>query len=148
MARNFILLDSCTGINLASIHRKTTICKGALIEKTSSGYLYQHRRGLVGSKFRAAVRYHTVPDVKCKELNQRQFELLSAISEDEIRYQVYATGRLEWGCRMKSGDDIFVKFKQRGIDRPVAATICCKKENIFGVVIMVRGLSQTEFANA
>ena len=134
MARNFLLLDSCTGISLASVHQKNTIHKGALIEKTSSGYLY--RRGLASS----TELYRTTTDVMCKDLNQRQFELLSRISEDESRYQVYATGRLEWGCSMKSGDNIFVKFKQRGIDRPVAATICCKQENVFGIVITVSDL--------
>ena len=133
MARNFLLLDSCTGISLASVHQKITIHKGALIEKTSSGYLY--RRGLASS----TELYRTTTDVMCKDLNQRQFELLSRISEDESRYQVYATGRLEWGCSVKSGDDVFVK--RRGMDKPVAATVCCidLKENTFGVEIKVSG---------
>ena len=47
----------------------------------------------------------TLTDVLCKELDQCQFELLSAISEDESRYQVYAMG---WG-------DNDVSVKRRGI---------------------------------
>ena len=135
MGRNFLLLESCTGVKLASVHQKITIHKGALIEKTSRGYIYQHRGGLTGSNHGPAVQYRITTEVICKELDQRQFELLSAISEDESRYQVYATGRLAWGCSVKSGDDVFVK--QRGIDKPVAGTVCCKKENTFGIVITV-----------
>ena len=142
MAKIFLLLDSCTGLNFASVRssdKGITIHKGALIEKTRTGYIYQHRGGLASSKYRPrpAVRYHITTDVMCKELDRRQFELLSAISEDESRYQVYATSRLEWGCSVKSGDDVFVK--RRGIDKPVAATVCCIKENTFGVEIKVSG---------
>ena len=139
MARKCLLLDSCTGFNVASVRssdKGITIHKGALIEKTRNTYIYQQRGGLTGSKFRPVVRYHiNTTDVMRKELDQRQFELLSAISEDESRYQVYATGRLEWGCSLEDGDDVFVKL--RGVDKPVAATICCKKENGFALEIKV-----------
>ena len=138
MATNFLLLNSCTGFNFVSVRgsdKEITIHKGALIEKTTRGYIYQHRRGLTGSKCRPTELYHTTTEVMCKDLNQRQFELLSGISEDESRYQVYATGRLEWGCSVKNGDDVFVK--RCGIDKPVAATICCVRKNDFGVEIKV-----------
>ena len=131
MTRNCLLLDSCTGFSLASIAgrgKRITIRRGALIERKSKNtYIYQQRGGLAGSKFRpsqSAIRYHITTDVVCKELDQRQFELLSAISEDESRYQVYATDRLEWGCGLECSDDIFVKL--RVADKPIAATICCK----------------------
>ena len=149
MATNFLLLNSCTGFNYVSVRgsdKEITIHKGALIEKTRSGYIYQHRGGLAGSKCRPTVLYHTTTtDVMCKELNQRQFEFLSGISEDESRYQVYATGRLEWGCSVNNGDDVFVK--RRGIDKPVAATICCVRKNDFGVEIKVSN-SHRLFAHA
>jgi hypothetical protein len=130
MATNFLLLDSCTGTGSsvrAGSDKEITIPKGALIEKTRSGYIYQHQGDLPGSRCRSAVLYHiNTADVTCKGLNRRQFELLSEISEDDSRYKVYTTGRLEWGCSVKSGDDIFVK--RRGMDKPVAATICCIKK--------------------
>ena len=139
MARNYLLLDSYTGSNFASIRSSITIHRGALIEKTRNAqYIYQKRGCLAGSKCRPAVRYHiTATDVMHKELDQRQFELLSAISEDESRYQVYANNRLEWGCSLEPGNDVFVKL--RGVDKPVAATIriFCKRENTFGVEIKV-----------
>ena len=142
MARNYLLLDSYTGFNLASIRssdKGITIHRGALIEKTRNAqYIYQQRGCLTGSKCRPAVRYHIIAtDVMRKELDQRQFELLSAICDDESRYQVYAKDRLEWGCSLEPGNDVFVKL--RGVDKPVAATIriFCKRENTFGVEIKV-----------
>ena len=145
MAKNYLLLDSCTGFNLASVagHGRITIRRGALIEKTPrNSYIYQQRGGLTGSKYRLSqptVRYHiTATDVACKELNQRQFQLLSAIFEDESRYQVYAENRLEWGCGLKSDDDVFVKL--HGVDKPVAAAIRCEPEKNFAVEIKVSEL--------
>ena len=104
MAKNFPLLVSCTaGLTLNSDKAsEITLHKGALIQKTTSGHnIYQHR-----GECRQAVQYHiTTADVICKELDQRQFEFLSKISDDEIRYQVYAMG---WG-------DNDVSVKRHGI---------------------------------
>lgn len=141
MARRYLLLDSSIGYNVASISRGRgiTICRGALLEQTTRNTYVYHQRGVLKStKFKPSqleIWYHFTADVKCKKLSQHQFKLLSAISEEESRDQVYATDRLEWGCNLESGDNVFVKL--RGADKPVAATVCCKKEHGFGVEIKV-----------
>ena len=141
MARRYLLLNSSIGYNVASISRGRgiTICRGALLEQTTRNTYVYHQRGVLrSSKFKPSqleIRHHITTDVDCKKLSQHQFELLSAISKEESRYHVYATDRLEWGCSLESGDDVFVKL--RGVDKPVAATVCCKKEHGFGVEIKV-----------
>ena len=141
MAANYLLLSNSIGFNLASVGRskRTDIPRGALLERTvRSTYVYHGRGVLNSSKFRptqTGVRYHITTDVDCKKLSQCQIGLLSAISDEESRYQVYATDRLEWGCKLEKGDNVFVKL--HGVEKPVAATICYKKENGFAVVIKV-----------
>ena len=141
MAANYLLLSSTIGFNLASVGRGKgiDIPRGALVERTVRNTYVYHQRGVLNSsKFRPSqtgVRYHITTDVDCKKLSQCQTGLLSAISDEKSRYQVYAAGRLEWGCKLENGDNVFVKL--HGVEKPVAATICCKKENGFSVEIKV-----------
>lgn len=68
-------------------------------------------------KYKSASYSHN-PAILCSPkdvvpLSHEQYEILDAVASNDIRYNLYLTGKLAWGLQLKVGDRVQVKLPKR-----------------------------------